>query len=213
MEHMDQELLKQKKLLKQEEEKRSSQENMEQEAEESIYDETVHIIGVPVKFERRQIPELGVSIYMPETFFLFADDIKKLIYPAGNAPSHLFGGEDINFQLALGQTVHKVPDEGMKEFVKISAQMLEAMGPKVTIIEKKVEEKDDFHIGMLSFVSKAVDMAVYNIQFYISLQGQLLLGTINFPSKYKKRMIPLAKEIIQSIEIEKEEKDGTNHVS
>ncbi len=212
MAYKDEEILKAKREIEQAEKKIEANKNQESEAQESIYDEKVHIIGVETHFERRQIPELKVSIYMPENFFQLADDIKKLIYPAGNAPSHVFAGEDINFQMALSQTVHKVPDSGMKEFVDTSAQILQAIGPKVTIVEKIVEEKvddngDSFHIGMLAFVSKAVDMMVYNIQYFVSIDGQLLLGTINFPSKFKKRMIPMAKEIIRSIEIIKTEEE------
>ena len=45
MEHMDEEILKQKKLLRQQEEKRSSAESMEQEAGESIYDEVALVSG------------------------------------------------------------------------------------------------------------------------------------------------------------------------
>ena len=212
MAYKDEEILKAKREIEQAEKKIEANKNQEAEAQESIYDEKVHIIGVETHFERRQIPELKVSIYMPENFFQLADDIKKLIYPAGNAPSHVFAGEDINFQMALSQTVHKVPDSGMKEFVDTSAQILQAIGPKVTIVEKIVEEKvddngDSFHIGMLAFVSKAVEMMVYNIQYFVSIDGQLLLGTINFPSKFKKRMIPMAKEIIRSIEIIKTEEE------
>lgn len=212
MAYKDEEILKAKREIEQAEKKIEANKNQEAEAQESIYDEKVHIIGVETHFERRQIPELKVSIYMPENFFQLADDIKKLIYPAGNAPSHVFAGEDINFQMALSQTVHKVPDSGMKEFVDTSAQILQAIGPKVTIVEKIVEEKvddngDSFHIGMLAFVSKAVDMMVYNIQYFVSIDGQLLLGTINFPSKFKKRMIPMAKEIIRSIEIIRTEEE------
>ena len=212
MAYKDEEILKAKREIEQAEKKIEANKNQEAEAQESIYDEKVHIIGVETHFERRQIPELKVSIYMPENFFQLADDIKKLIYPAGNAPSHVFAGEDINFQMALSQTVHKVPDSGMKEFVDTSAQILQAIGPKVTIVEKIVEEKvddngDSFHIGMLAFVSKAVDMMVYNIQYFVSIDGQLLLGTINFPSKFKKRMIPMAKEIIRSIKIIKTEEE------
>ncbi len=156
MAYKDEEILKAKREIEQAEKKIEANKNQESEAQESIYDEKVHIIGVETHFERRQIPELKVSIYMPENFFQLADDIKKLIYPAGNAPSHVFAGEDINFQMALSQTVHKVPDSGMKEFVDTSAQILQAIGPKVTIVEKIVEEKvddkgDSFHIGNACF--------------------------------------------------------------
>lgn len=213
MEHMDEEILKQKKLLRQQEEKRSSTENMEQETEESIYDEVVHVIGKETHFERRQIPELGISIFMPETFFMLTDDIRSIIYPAGNAPSHVFAGEDIPFQLAVSMTEHIVPEERMKDFMKQTARVLEAVGPKVKITETSVEEKEHFRIGIMEFASRAADMAVYNIQFCVSRENGLLMGTVNFPGKYKKRMVPLAKQMIQSLELTKEETDGINHIS
>lgn len=213
MSYQDEEILKAKKAIADEKERLEQKENLEKEAEKSIYDGTVTILGKEVLFQRREITELNISIYMPESFFLLAPDLARLIYPAGNAPSHVFGGEDIQFQMTMNQTTHAVPNDGMKEFVKISAQLLEAMGPKVTIVEKKVEEKENFNIGILQFVSRAVDMMVYNIQYYVSMNGKLLMGTVTFPSKYKKRMIPLAKEIIGSIEIMKEGGDGNNYTS
>ncbi len=213
MEHMDEEILKQKKLLRQQEEKRSSAESMEQEAGESIYDEVVHIIGKETHFGQRQIPELGISICMPETFFMLTDDIRGIIYPAGNAPSHVFAGEDIPFQLAVSMTEHLIPEERMKDFMKQTAKVLEAVGPKVKITETSVEEKEQFRIGIMEFASRAADMTVYNIQFCVSRENGLLMGTVNFPGKYRKRMAPLAKQIIQSLEIIKEETDGINHIS
>lgn len=206
MQYKDEELLKVKKQIAEEEKRRETKKNMKQEAEESIYDEKVHIIGEEVTFERRVIPELMVSIYMPESFFRFTDDMAKMLYPMGNTPSHIFGGVNINFQMLLSQTTHQVLDNGMKSFVDMAAKLMDAMGPKVTIVEKKIEEKkmendEIFHIGTLSFVSRAIDTNVYNMQFYVSIDGKLLMGSVAFPSRYKKRLIPLAKEVISSIEL------------
>lgn len=126
--------------------------------------------------------------------------MKHLVYPGANAPTHVFGGENINFQMSFHQTEHIVPDDGMKKFMDITADLMKAVGPRVTIIEKKVLEKEDFHIGVLQFVSRAIDMMVYNFQYYISMEDdRLLIGGITFPSKYKKRFFPLAKEMIDSI--------------
>ncbi|MCM1161133.1 MAG: hypothetical protein NC412_07900 [Roseburia sp.] len=205
MGYQDERILKAKKELKEQEKKKTSQEAMEKEAEESIYDEVTHIIGKEVTFRRRSIPELGISIYMPETFFRFADDISKLIYPAGKAPDHVFGGEEINFQMSLEKTVYELPASGMKGFISMAGKMLEAAGPRVRVIEKKVEKIGEDDVGILSFVSKAVDTMVYNIQFYADFEGGLLVGNIHFPSKYKKRLIPLAKEVIYSMEMVKED--------
>ena len=64
MEYKDEEILKKKKEIEQAEKKSEANKNQESEAQESIYDEKVHIIGVETHFERRQIPELKVSIYI-----------------------------------------------------------------------------------------------------------------------------------------------------
>lgn len=212
MEYKDEEILKAKKAIAEEEMRRESRKNLEKEAEESIYDEVVHIVGEEVHFARRVIPELKISIYMPECFFRFSDDVAKMLYPMGNTPSHIFGGEGINFQMLLSQTTHQVPDSGMKDFVDMAAKLIDVMGPKVKIVEKRVEEKENeegkkFNIGVLSFVSRAIDTTAYNVQYYISIKGKILMGSITFPSKYKKRLIPLANEVISSIELLKEESE------
>lgn len=207
----DEEILKQRKKLEEARKKFETQKNMEKEAEESIYDEQVIILGKPVRFERRRIEELGISIMMPTDFFLFTEDIAKLVYPAGNTPSHVFGGEDIPFQMSMSLTTHNIPNEKIKDFIKLSEQMLKSVGPKVTIVDKVLEEKEDYSIGILSFVSRAIDMMVYNNQFFLTVEDKLLLGNVNFPSKYKKRFINMAKEIILSIE--KETENGSDNPS
>ena len=63
MEYKDEEILKAKKAIAEEEMRRESRKNLEKEAEESIYDEVVHIVGEEVHFARRVIPELKISIY------------------------------------------------------------------------------------------------------------------------------------------------------
>lgn len=68
MKYMDEEILKVKRAIIEEEKRKESKKNQEKEAEESIYDDVIHIIGEEVHFERRIIPELKVSIYMPENF-------------------------------------------------------------------------------------------------------------------------------------------------
>ncbi len=206
MQYKDEEIMKIKKQMEEEEKRKKSTKKLEQEMNESIYDEKVHIMGEEVTFERRLIPELGISIYMPEDFFRFSDDITKQICPMGNTPSHLFGQLNIGFQLLFNSTTHQVKDKEIKSFVEVTAKYMDIMGPKVRIIEKGVEQKalqDDkmFHIGYVSFVSRALDGNAYNMQFYLSIKEKVLIGSVVFLSKYKKRLIPLAKEIINSIEL------------
>ena len=202
---MDEEILKEKRRIRQEqtqllEEKRKEEET---EKEESIFEGEITVEGQKVRFQNVEIPELQINIRMPESFFLLSEEVKQYIYPAGNRPSHVYGGENIYYQLSLSKTSHQVPDEGMVKFLPMAKKLMEVMGPKTKILDANVikhpVEDSYYHVGILEFISQAVDMSIYNVMFYISIDNQLLMGNIVFPYKKRKSYIKIAKETIDSI--------------
>jgi len=199
MGHMDEEIIKTKKQLAEVHKDTTSEENTAKELEASIFDGEVHILGEKVLFSERMIPELKLSIYMPEIFFQFNHDMRNLLYPIGNNPTHVFGGENIQFQMAFNKTENKVPNDGILKFMPIAKKLLENMGPKTKVVGTGTVDHDSHTVGIMEFVSRAVDMNVYNVMFFFSMEGQLIIGTVNFPVKYRKRMIKIAKELIDSL--------------
>ncbi|MBD5465866.1 MAG: hypothetical protein HDR22_08630 [Lachnospiraceae bacterium] len=204
-EFMDEEILKEKKRIQKEQQEILEKEIKGDKQEESIFDGSVTIMDRPVAYERVEIPELKISVLMPSDFFLVSDEVKQYIYPAGNRPSHVYGGENIFYQLSFSLTAHQVPDEGMVKFVPMAKKLMEAMGPKTkvmnsNVIEHMVEEKK-YHIGIVEFISTAIDMSIYNVMFYVSIDNQLLMGNLTFPLKYKNSYVKIAKETIDSLMI------------
>lgn len=201
----DEEILKEKRRIQQEQAQllESAGKETESEKEESIFEGEIFVEGKKVHFERVEIPELQVSIMMPDFFFLLSEDVKQYIYPAGNRPSHVYGGENIYYQLSLSKTSHEVPDEGMVKFLPMAKKLMEVMGPKTKILAADVVkhqvEDSCYHVGILEFISQAVDMSIYNVMFYISINNQLLMGNITFPYKKRNSYIKIAKETIDSI--------------
>ena len=202
---MDEEILKEKRRIQQEQTQLLEKEKKEEETkkEESIFEDEITIEGQKVQFQNVEIPELQISIRMPESFFLLSEEAKQYIYPAGNRPSHVYGGENIYYQLSLSKTSHQVPDEGMVKFLPMAKKLMEVMGPKTKILDANVikhpVEDTDYHVGIMEFMSQAVDMSIYNVMFYISIDNQLLMGNIVFPYKKRKSYIKIAKETIDSI--------------
>lgn len=202
---MDEEILKEKKRIQKEQQEILEKEMKGEEKEQSIFDGSVTIMQRQVTYERVEIPELRISVLMPSDFFALADEVKQYIYPAGNRPSHVYGGENIFYQLSFSLTTHQVPDEGMVKFVPMAKKLMEAMGPKTkvmnaNVIEHMVEEKK-YHIGIVEFISTAIDMSIYNVMFYVSIDNQLLMGNVTFPLKYKNSYVKIAKETIDSLMI------------
>ena len=64
MAFMDEEILKQQKKIEEARKQFETKKNMESEAESSIYDEEVVVFGKKVRFERRKIEGMEISIIL-----------------------------------------------------------------------------------------------------------------------------------------------------
>lgn len=187
---------------KQEKEKRESKENLENELKESIMDGKVHINGQEVEFSRRLNEEYGVSMMMPTTSFDLDEQLKMAIYPSDNRPKYVYGNDSVNLVISLNLTTSRIPEDKLEPFLDYAEKLVRATGPRVTHIKKKMVDKKGCKLGVMEFISSAIDTKVYNTTFYAVVKGQLLIGNINFPLKYKERQLKIVKEMLESFEIE-----------
>lgn len=157
-----------------------------------------------IVWEERTIEDMGIAIQMPEKFFEFNNDFKEIMYPYGNMPKYVFGGEDIQFQMMFNITPNKIANHQIKEFLPIAKKVMTQAGPKVHVVQSGIITKEEHQVAVIEFVSRAVDMSVYNMMFYYSLEEQLMMGSVNFPFKDKEKMIPVAKDILESLRFLKE---------
>lgn len=173
---------------------------LEAQLKESIYDECIHVDDKEIRFSRRTFADLGISIYMPETFEQMEEEVKEALYPLKSAPKYVFVDYEIPFQITLNQTKHKVPDEGMSRFMDISSKIIENQGPKAKVLGKGVVRIKEHNVGILEVATRAIDGNVHNVMFNISINGQIVMGNIHFPAPYVKRLAVVAKEMMDSIE-------------
>lgn len=200
MEFRDEEILKEKKAQANKKINELEEKKLEAELKESIYDDCIHVDGKEIRFARREFEDMGISLYMPETFQMMDEETKAVFYPFGNAPKHVMVDFEIPFQITLNKTGHKVPNEDMHKFIVMSAKLLENNGPKAKVLSKGVVNQKDHNIGIMEVVTRAIDSNVHNVMFNISIDGEIFMGNIHFVTKYSKRLSKVAKEIIDSIE-------------
>ena len=213
MEDKDEEIMKKKKAAAKAIVDETIEQKKEEQKKESIYDEYVHIENEKVTFVRRNIDEIGISLLMPEIFELLDDETRVAFYPLGNAPQYVYTEFSIPFHIALNKTKNIVPDDGIPKLMKWSTKLVENYGPKAKVLASGVIKHLDHNIGIIEMVTRAIDGNVYNVMFYISINNEVRIGNIHFAAKYNDRMIPIAKQIIDSIEFLEEKKDGNNHIS
>lgn len=205
MAYEDEQILKMKQKMKEEEEKKHSEEAVEEETEEKIADGMVHIYGEEVLFERKEVEEFGLSMILPKDYELIGDDFKAILYPQGNRPSHVFACGTVQGSVALNLSPSAVTNDGIKDLLPKMKILMEQVGPQTKIVSCEAIQKEERNIGVLEFISHAIDMNVYNMMTFHSIDDKLLILTISFPNKMSDRFVEIGKQIIDSIEIQEEE--------
>jgi hypothetical protein len=145
---------------------------------------------------------------MPEDFREFSQEEINAVYLLGNKPEVVYGNSYLGFSIGFHYTSNEVPNEYMGDFVKIAKMVLEKSGPKVNIYSEKVKKTGNHMVSSLELVSHTVTDTIYNVMFYSSLEGKVLIGFINFNYQYLNRYKTIAEEMLTSfrfIEDSKEE--------
>ncbi len=205
MENADEKILSQRAAMEEFQKQRFAKETIEEENKQSIFDRRININKIPVSFSERILLDGQIGLWMPDDFEELTPEAIGEIYLLGNKPELVLGNTYLNFSIGFHYTDHEVPDEYMGEFVKLAQMMLEKAGPKVNIYGKKVKKCGNHTVSSMELVSHTITDAVYNILFFSSLNGRILIGFINFNYKFLKRYKSIAQEILQSLRFIEEE--------
>lgn len=190
------------------EQARHSDEVVEEELKQSIYDDVVTIFGIPVIFKEFDIMEDKAVIRMPSDFIARSDDEIASVYFLGSKPQYVFSNGYLNFMVAFHWTESQIPEDAVFDFLRFAKQAIERIGPKARILEEERLEKGGQKTAILQMIAQTIDSVNYNIMFFTVLEGRLLIGSLTFEQKYRKRLLPLALEIVKSFSIKKEKEEA-----
>lgn len=208
MPELDEELIKKRELLEQFERERFSRENIEKENGQSIFDGEILVNMVPVTFAERLFLDGKAAIWMPEDFEALTPEEVAVSYPLGNKPDKVYSNSYLDLAAGYNYTQHEVPDEYMGDFLKIARLALERTGPKVRILSEKVRRTKKHTISSVEMISHTITESIYNLMYFASLEGRVLLGFINFNCKNRERYKPIAQEMLASFRFTDEEESG-----
>lgn len=205
MSYADEDILKTKLQLQKKEEEARKEDSVKKETEELITDGIVHIYGEEVEFERKTLEDLKISLILPKDYDLVDEEMKAVLYPMGNVPTHVFACGTVQGSVALNKTDNPVDNAHIKDFLPKVKKLMEQVGPQTLMLSSKTIEIDEHNIGILQFVSHAIDMNVYNMMAFLSIDSKLLIMSISFPNKMSDRYISIGSQVIDSLEFLEEE--------
>lgn len=197
--YTDEYLLKMKKRMEEDMRQREKNANLEEEIEQSIFDGKIQIFSKDVTFVRREISEFGISILIPEDFAEMEENMCKLMYPNENGPKHVFTNEEGYMNVSFKQSTSIIKQEQLKDFVQFSKKIMEAAGMKVKVVKTGELGTEENRIGTMEYISDAIDGVAYTYMGFVTLEKGVLMVCVVYKNSKKKRLNPVAREILESI--------------
>lgn len=189
------------------EEARHSDEVVNEEIKQSIYDEVVSIFGIPVLFQDFNIMEDKATLRMPSDFIARSEEEIASVYFLGAKPQYVFSNGYLNFMIALNWTNNFIADANIFDFTKFAKQAIERVGPQARILNEEKLQRVGGKLAILQFIAQTIDSVNYNVMFFVSLEGRLVVGSVTFDQKYTKRLLPLALEMAKSFHIQHQKEE------
>lgn len=178
----------------------------EREAQEkhknNILDGYIIIGDEEILFDQTKILDECMSIIMPKKFELMSKEIADIKYPSINRPDIIYTTPetDINFTLSLQEEI--IENKDIPEAKDLIQNAMKRMIQKV--ISSDTIEVNEKNIAYFDYISPALDTDIYNLMFFMSVDGCLLIGSCNCPDDGMNEWKPVFMQMLESIEIESE---------
>jgi len=204
MSYSDEEILKARQKLEQIEAMRHSKETIEKENKQSIYDDVVKIYDIPVRFKERDILDGKATIYFPEDFVSRTKEQIEEVFFLGFPPQYVFSNDYLYFMTSFNWTNNRISNAQIPDFAKFAKQALDHVGPKSRIMKEKKLIREEGNLAIIEFLANTIDSINYNVMFFASVDGRLVIGSTTFEQKYTDRLLPIAYEMATSFKLTRE---------
>lgn len=200
----DEALLMIREQMEKNEKKQHSDKVIDQELEQSIYDEEIRIFHIPVRFVDLELLEGRITMRLPGDFTPRTREEIARIYFLGNSPQYVYNNSYLDFALALNWTSHQIDRESLFEAAKGVEYVMDRVGPKTRFLGREQLRREEGNLAILKMLVNALDGVMYMIMFCACVEGRLLLGTLSFDQKLSRRLVPVMEEIVKSIHVREE---------
>ncbi|MBQ6696996.1 MAG: hypothetical protein IJN16_09865 [Lachnospiraceae bacterium] len=171
------------------------------EAEKSIFDTGVKILGKWISFERRLLAKETITMMLPKDFVPMPPEIARMKYPSEHRPETILTEETGSVNLMLQYMEGEVDNTTIEIFRNQVFGMMKRVNSGIKEREMGAVDVAGVRIAYVEFSNNAMDGKLYNLMFYLSVKGKPLMGSFNCMTKDMKYWKTIAFEMMQSIEL------------
>ena len=152
-----------------------------------------------VELERKSILSDKVEILIPKGFTEMSEEMAKIKYPSERRPPLIFTNEDASINVIFNNTTSASSNISIAEYKKELKSGMTNLYPSAKWYSDSVEKINGETVGILELLSPGLDPQIYTLMFFMHLEGELLICSVNTTEKQMADWQPIAKEIMSSI--------------
>ena len=138
---------------------------------------------------------------LPEKFELMNEDIARRKYPSEHRPELIMTDETGTVNLMFQYMEGEVTDETVEALRNQVFGMMKRVNPGIKEQEIGTMQISGKTVPYVEFSNPVIDGKLYNLMFYLSVNGRPLMGSFNCQTKVMKYWRSVAFEMVQSIEL------------
>ncbi|MGC5327309.1 hypothetical protein [Brevibacillus sp. SYSU BS000544] len=154
-----------------------------------------------IPLEERSILSEKIKIRMPKSFKVMSQEMASFKYPSERRPGLIYTDTSASINIAFNHIPTSLVESEMKKFTDAMVQIVKKTQPAAQWIGEGIRETNGHQIGYCECITPALDTDVYQLMFFISLEGKALLCTFNCTIDQMEDWQPIARGVLESVEI------------
>lgn len=152
-------------------------------------------------FEERKLLDGKIKMMMPSHFTILPPEVAELKYPSANRPPVIYGNGNASINVTFNHTETPLEEEEVELFKEYMAENLPKDQTEGEWVGDGLEEINGQTVGYCEFIVPAGEVNIYNILFFLSLNGKALLCSFNCIEEEMEDWQPIARGMLRSLNI------------
>ena len=166
----------------------------------NITDGPIKIGDYYYEFEEATFFNQRLFIQLPNHFKDMEEKHKKMKYPHEQRPEIIKTDDTGAINFSLSNLEENLSDHWVKELTLGMRDVIKKTNPSNVFYTTEVESVNGKQIGYFEFKSSALDGFVYNIMYFLAVDGKTIMGTFSCLYKDQPQWRDIAFQVIRSIQ-------------
>ncbi|ATF50829.1 hypothetical protein HV164_18545 [Citrobacter freundii] len=151
-----------------------------------------------MKMQRQNIPQLNLSIEIPQTLTPMSDEMAKIKYPSENRPQVIYGDERGKASLGMTAGRSALPASQLDQAKDAMLKMLTNFKPQAEAVTV-----DGHKAWLITFRSQAPDTEILNMMLVTSEKDKAVQVAFNMTKDLVEQYQDVAKASLMSLKFDK----------